>query len=474
MEDELTEKLYDLINDIEQKVDEEKENLPEVDIEYSKFEFEKYDYELFIEGYFSENDPEEPPFKLNQEKITESEISKDVVNDKIISNIENEEIYDDVIELVRGRLPNNIVQDSTNVSEQLLNESENIVGTFIQKTVDDILNNSRDEIPSREKTSLISALTRETSDSESCYETTVWIGRLGSDFEEVELNDQTKLLRPKREDLAQKTRSDVGIMSRMGPYLPPTLAINHKFWADGFPELQDEFETILSLIRLYSGSSAILLGYEIRPQSILKDNFKQWVDNPGQNPLWRGILDEEESSNIVDFYNVIDTPFRKYIFNGENKNYISISFDRFENAVVYDETIEEAIASTIMCLEALYLKENEKAELSERLAQRTGALLGYFDYEPIEVYDRIKAGYEIRSSYVHGTKSSEDLSNNIGRRTLSFARQSIILHLQLIDEYKKEKLISKLDNAIMSKKARNDFEDEVRQICEYHPTTHDW
>jgi hypothetical protein len=79
----------------------------------------------------------------------------------------------------------------------------------------------------------------------------------------------------------------------------------------------------------------------------------------------------------------------------------------------------------MMALEALLLKEEERAELAYKLSLRTAALLKFYGFDPIEVYHDVKKSYNIRNKFVHGsvklTIPDEDALQR-AKKALTYAR----------------------------------------------------
>jgi F0F1-type ATP synthase alpha subunit len=122
-----------------------------------------------------------------------------------------------------------------------------------------------------------------------------------------------------------------------------------------------------------------------------------------------------------------------------------------------------------MCLEALYLKENERQELDHRLGQRVAKLFNQFNHEPLEVYNKIKRSYEIRSSFVHGSPISKDQQNEaskLAQDILEYARVSIIIQLQLKVVMDKDKFLNLLDNSLLNKQANEKLQSLIEKNCQ--------
>ena len=135
---------------------------------------------------------------------------------------------------------------------------------------------------------------------------------------------------------------------------------------------------------------------------------------------------------------------------------VTIAFRRYQSAFLWsgESGIAGQIASAMMALEALLLKEEERAELAYKLSLRTAALLKFYGFDPIEVYHDVKKSYNIRNKFVHGsvklTIPDEDALQR-AKKALTYARNALLLFLQL-------KICSDKDEAGLGKEA---FIDEI-------------
>lgn len=127
------------------------------------------------------------------------------------------------------------------------------------------------------------------------------------------------------------------------------------------------------------------------------------------------------------------------------------------HAILNQSTIEGRLASAIMSLEALFLKPEEKAELTYKLGLRTSKLLGMKGFEPIKVRNYLRQAYGIRSKFVHGSRIEKEDRDNATKflaDILEYARMSIVTFMQLRqEEVEKEKLFNLIDNSLLSEKA---------------------
>jgi hypothetical protein len=124
----------------------------------------------------------------------------------------------------------------------------------------------------------------------------------------------------------------------------------------------------------------------------------------------------------------------------------------------------------VTSLEALYLRGQERSELSHKLSQRVAMVLGSLGFKPIEVYKNLKKAYDIRSTFVHGAALDEAEQRSVGdvqeicKKTLEYARISLLVYLQVEQGQGKEKLITRLDNALLDENARQKLKQQIQGL----------
>jgi hypothetical protein len=134
---------------------------------------------------------------------------------------------------------------------------------------------------------------------------------------------------------------------------------------------------------------------------------------------------------------------------------LSIAFQRYKDALLQPVTTESQITSLITCLEALYLKADERMELTHRLGQRVSALLRFHGFTPLEVYNDVRQAYDIRSTFIHGSqieKEKQQSAQELCKEIMEYARVSLLIFFQLKDA-EKDKVINRLDNSLLDENA---------------------
>jgi hypothetical protein len=151
----------------------------------------------------------------------------------------------------------------------------------------------------------------------------------------------------------------------------------------------------------------------------------------------------------------------------ELMNPIAIALERFNDALKEQRVIRR-ITSAIMCLEALYLKEDETDELSFRLSQRTSAILLLAGLNPLETRDHLTRAYKIRNKFVHGSfKLQKYEDETLAGKILEYARVSLLVFLQLkvLADDDKKSFIKNIDNSLLDHESHMNLKNKIEKSC---------
>jgi hypothetical protein len=137
---------------------------------------------------------------------------------------------------------------------------------------------------------------------------------------------------------------------------------------------------------------------------------------------------------------------------------IVIALDRYSDALTRHGGFESRITSAITSLESLFLKSNERMELTHRLAQRVSTLLRFLglSYRPLEIYTKLCRAYDIRSTFIHGSSINEEHRKELStlcETVMQYVRISILAFLQMKSVLEKDQLVAKLDNSLLDSSA---------------------
>jgi len=247
------------------------------------------------------------------------------------------------------------------------------------------------------------------------------------------------------------------------------LELNYK--SKRVQQAEDEIEFILTCFRLFRLGSVEGSCLEVKPQSFLEHQYMRSSDREDY-PNYRYHLLEEDIPKLIDLITRLNASPQKEVIINSKKNMSpqAIALERFCDSLLYPGKLESRITSAINSLEAIYLKKDERAELSHRLGQRASILLSFFGYNStIKTYNDIHRAYMIRSNYIHGSvndnESRDQSINDLTKRIIDYARISILIFLQLMPTIEKDTLINKIDNSLLDNKARDKLRDLITTNC---------
>lgn len=291
----------------------------------------------------------------------------------------------------------------------------------------------------------------------------VWVNGVWVEDEEYDIYEGLKIRRPRPSDLEVETPFYL-LPSPMEP-LPfgptPSAILDLEYRARQPVEVQNEIENVLNCLRLFRLGSIFSIKIEMHPKSILQ--FGPTIGS-GQRftPTYKYPISKEDIPKLGELIGKIKGLLPKEI------DPVNIALQRYNDALLRPESIESRITSAITCFEALYLKAEERMELSHRLSQRVAALLGLFDFTPLEVYNSLVRAYDVRSTFIHGSLIEPEKHKDapqLAEKILDYARISLLIFLQLKGSMDKSSLISKIDNSLLDANAHLKLEELVKGTC---------
>lgn len=231
-------------------------------------------------------------------------------------------------------------------------------------------------------------------------------------------------------------------------------------------EIYDEIDAVLNCLRLYDIGSVFIVRTEMIPKSILA---KGTTSNPLHqfSQTYRYGIKENDIPKLKSLMEKLKPILRKKS-SEEHLDPIAVSLQRYNDALLKTESVESRITSAITCLEALYLRAEERMELSHRLSQRSSALLKILGYKPLEIYNTLSRAYDIRSTFIHGSQIKQEEQKSaakLAEKTIEYARLSLLVFLQLKHLLDKEKIISKIDKSLLDDKSRAKLEETIKENC---------
>lgn len=112
---------------------------------------------------------------------------------------------------------------------------------------------------------------------------------------------------------------------------------------------------------------------------------------------------------------------------------LNIAIKRFNDSFIRRE-VEDRIIDLMIAFEAMFLKENEKMELTFKLSLRTAIFLEDVDAERENLFEFMKKAYDTRSDIVHGVKTKDKIK----------VKRSI--NAKEYDEYTLNEFVDKLED----------------------------
>jgi len=311
------------------------------------------------------------------------------------------------------------------------------------------------------------------------WEVPVWIRgvRINDDIgeEAVELGHGLSIRRPNSSDFGYELPSDE--QTRYAPNIDDILSnvpdailelsLETSFRGAGADtEVENRLDSLLTCLRLYELGSIYAIKRETRPESFMQSIPIPRLASWRPSPPHKYDIGRNDINRLRRF---IDTTEKWLSVARTRKNVsskVEIAIERYGDALLAKESatyVEHSIASSVMCLEALYLPE--MFELKLRLSQRVATVLRHFSFDPWKVYNVTKCAYDIRSKFVHGQMLTErekekykkcgstDIfsAQKIANSVLEYARISILTYLAIIYSTKARKkgFIDRIDRSIV-------------------------
>jgi hypothetical protein len=218
------------------------------------------------------------------------------------------------------------------------------------------------------------------------------------------------------------------------------------------PKLSDDLNLFSMTLRLFKLGSVFIEKAEWDAKSIDLSHSLTTSDTrlTPFSALYTYMITSDDIPKIQELNKILRRNSSRIL---DRDNPIHIAFQRYTDALFNAGIVEADITTTINCLEALYLTEEENSELSHRLSQRVAAIMRCFNINPKNVYNNVKDAYKIRSRYIHGQvikdeKRQEIRDTQLAEHILNYARISILVFIQL-DSWKKKELIKIIDNSLI-------------------------
>ncbi len=302
---------------------------------------------------------------------------------------------------------------------------------------------------------------------------TIWLNGIWTKEPEVTISDGLKLRQPTQADFEIERPFDPTPLALdpqpLAGFGQPTAILEMRKRSKGQPELSFDIENLIVTLRLFRVGSVSPLRSFWNSDSVVGFGSFRMGPSLVLIPGDKYQVSESDLDSLVKFLNRVRPLIpQEIIRGGETTDDIVTSIQRFNDAMLKPEPPESRIAFCIMSLEALYLKSGEHAELEHRLSQRVSKMLGIFGHEPMEVYNRMKQSYDIRSKFVHGEplrKEDRQYAAENLSKMLEYGRASIVAYLQLREKTTKEQFLNLIDNSLLSPAAHSKLTERIKETC---------
>ncbi len=251
-------------------------------------------------------------------------------------------------------------------------------------------------------------------------------------------------------------------------------------------ELRDLGKMIMISLRLFAGADPDIIRDEFFTHDFC-DLMRRSVGWHKRRPIniHPHILDFETAREFIKFTKAIHAISgielllkQEFIFESgkmhrkDPTHWLQIALARYEDATCISESLERRVASSIMSLEGVVSKSDEKGEILHRVSIRCALLADLFNFNSKEIRRTVARAYEIRSRFVHGGQiSSKELSklerdygapNAFERQILTINR--LLLLVAVFSKLDKEELVGLVDEAMISPKSRGILSNRVQPV----------
>lgn len=291
----------------------------------------------------------------------------------------------------------------------------------------------------------------------------LWLKGIWLEDDVCEISNRIFIRRPVPADLEIERPFDVSqLYESLGYLTMPSAIIELSIRALNRIDVQKEIDLLSNIFQLFRLGSVSVSRVEYNPKSILNLGGSQ-SSSPYHNTNYKYKFNKLDIELFNNLFNVLKPIlFQSFIFSPNESDAIDISFKRYQEALLQPVSIESRITSGITCLEALFLKPEERMELAHRLGQRIAALLRFYGFTSIEIYKNVIRAYDIRSTFIHGSqigKEQQQSTAKLCETILNYARVSLLVFYQSRSKLEKDHLINKLDNSLLDETAQTKLKD---------------
>jgi len=199
---------------------------------------------------------------------------------------------------------------------------------------------------------------------------------LALESEKVEPTSGIVLRRPKREDFEEETPYyGPGPSSELSFLRTISAVATISCKGTGAYDAQRAVEKLIVMLRLFEVASVRHLSYQLFGDSLINVVTGRIRSGAREMVHERGYIRSDDEARMLRFWHTLDSaiPSSFYDFGATFRDYRDMAYERYSAALMNPASFEERVASAVMALEALFLKERQ--ELGYRLRVRTAKVL---------------------------------------------------------------------------------------------------
>jgi hypothetical protein len=303
----------------------------------------------------------------------------------------------------------------------------------------------------------------------------LWLGNIYIESDEIEIEQGVFLRRPTKGQLAEvrPKPNHISEFDRVtgrglvtGAILSFSVAAGNRPVIGLYPEkIPQQIEQWLNLFRLLKPTDLTVVYQSVNPVSIFEHPISENKEQP-HDKFWQGKVEHKETSSYKLYLKKDEEEIlRTFIKNVKpalkeisHKNYLSgssydLAFHRYNDSLLKTEVNAYKILSAMTSLEALL--SDGSTEITFKIRLRVAKLLSFFGFNSLEVSEKVKTAYSLRSKLVHGSKPADkgnDLLEFARKHTyeiINYNRLCLLIALQLKKSLDKQKLIKQIDNSLI-------------------------
>ena len=334
-------------------------------------------------------------------------------------------------------------------------QAAHLVAILGQNIADSVIGSQSESVSDTYLNNVVMTFIRDLDRAPINFRCKVWISGLKLADEKIEIPDGITIRHPTQSDYeSQSFGMDLHHQESN------LIIVEFDERSEDTNEVELEITALSDILRLYRVASIVIHERQLFPQSILRLGYASRPSIQPFSTIYWGSLGAEDGQVISAFSKILKPLLLspKAVMQ-RSDNALGIAFHRYKQAILERGEVESRIALAISCLEALYLKANERSELSHRLSQRVAQLLhlAQFETHPVKAYMDVARAYEIRSTFVHGSPQTEgdhEKDNKLCAEIVDYARASLLIFAQAQEIQPKDELISKLDHSLLDETSR--------------------